>query len=473
MTTAPAPVISPNTPRMRMPLSRREVVPLALLAGAAALFPVVPALLWLTPFIAVAVYVGGKVHDQDSADRKWLAVCALAALLIQGTVILLRQDYDPSAARPTVWLDDQTYFRNASLIASKWREGFFPELSRKGSPPYLGTLHTGYERVLGALFYVTGPSVRIGQLANMLCAALLPVLCFLLSATLFHEGAAPDDGSLRIAEGPCRSVRAPARAAALLCVLYPSLYYWGGMLLKDIMLATLFLAALLLLADMLRRRSLCSGVVFLLVLVWVAIFRNYAALALLSGLFIFAFAHLPRRALAWGLVYGALAIWALSYTDPGARYLEQLLNSLAAQLSPALGSYEGVLNHFGAAVPRMLLAPYAWVRAEGEHPLYALYPGMWYLYLIVYPLALAGLFQAIRHDHRLSILPVGALLASTFVLLAAYGGNAPRQRFYLEIVLMIYAGLGACSPIRRAAFALFYLLLFLFAALQLMRLFLQ
>lgn len=451
-------------------ITRTEVLLLAAAVLAVSLYPVLPAALWLSPFFLAGACVAIRIRALERPERLWLAGCAAAGCLLQIGVTLALQPYDPVHG-PTDWFDDQAYFRSADSIARAWKKGFFPELSRKGDLPYLGTLHTGYERVLASVFYVGGPRVWLGLAVNVLCSALLPVLCYLLAASLFREAGQTAGGTGR--SGGWKSRLTPARTAALLCVFHPSLYYWGSMLMKDLFLATLFALSLWLLIDLIRFRSPALAVTFALTLFWTAIFRNYAALAIAAAAFVYLFAGLSRLALVWGLIWALILLLGFRYTDVGDRYLDQLLSSFGSHLPRELSTVKGVMTHFAEAVPRMILSPYAWVPAQTDRPIYGQFPGMWYLYLLVYPLALAGLVEAIRTNHRLTIIPLTAILASAFVLLAAYGGNAPRQRLYLEIVAVMYAGLGLSSVHRRRAFVLTYTAIILFAAAQLLRLYMR
>lgn len=448
---------------------RTEYVTVAAVALALAAYPILPVLAWIAPFALLAFYLAGKVRVLPGSDRKWITLCCATAALFQLASLAIHHSYDPRST--TTWLDDQNYYTNAARIAQAWSTGFFPELSRKGSPPYLGTLHTGYERILGAVFYVTGPSFRAGLVVNLIAVSVLPLLLFLLTDTLFH-GLSPKEENAGQKLPPLALVSTPPRMAALLTALYPSTYYWGSHLLKDVLLAFLFVAALLALVDTLRVRRAAPALLFVLLLFWTAIFRAYAALSLAAAACLYPFAALRRSALLWGMLYGAIAVVLLSYTEGGGRYMDQLLASFGALIPREMTGLRPVLFHFGSALPRMLLAPYAWVRAEGPDPIYALYPGMWYLYLVTYPLAAAGIVRAVRQDHRLSLVPIVALLASAFVLLAAYGGNAPRQRLYLEFVALAYAGLGAHSR-KLPAFLVVWSMVFLFAAAQLIRLYMR
>jgi hypothetical protein len=358
--------------------------------------------------------------------------------------------------------DDRAYFEQARAIADAWNRGEYPDLSRKGSPPYLGTLHTGYQRVLASVFFIAGDNPSAGVGLNVLSAAFLPLLLFAAIhglKSMEQEGSATEGLSQR-----------SARTAALLAAVYPSTGYWSSWILKDVLLATMFVAALALVIDSVRlkRPGLAAGALmatgFLLVL------RAYAALALLAGVAAYALSLMPRRVVLQAACGIAVIAIATSYTATGGDYMSQLVHSLSLQLPDSATTVASSVQYFLSSVPRMLLAPYAWVKAFGPNPQYGLYPGMWFLYLIVYPLAICGFWGAVRTNNLPCAIPLGAWCASALILVIAYGGDAPRQRLYLDMIAIGFAGLGITTSGKRLVFAAWFLGLISFAVVQLVSL---
>jgi hypothetical protein len=160
-------------------------------------------------------------------------------------------------------------------------------------------------------------------------------------------------------------------------------------------------------------------------------------------------------------------VLVVNYTETGYNQFSRLWSSIMFLApAPKITTAQSVGQLFGS-IPRFVLSPYAWVASPEKDPLYGLYPGMWYLYLVVYPLAAAGFFWSIKSDFRIAVIPVLAFWCSAFILImAVYAGNASRQRYYLEYIVMIFAGIGCVQPNRMLS-ALILVLEFIFAAGQL------
>ena len=158
------------------------------------------------------------------------------------------------------------------------------------------------------------------------------------------------------------------------------------------------------------------------------------------------------------------------FARPSRSTTKVLFSVFGTQSHPELSTIPAVFKHLVMAFHRMALAPFAWVTAEGPAPLYGLYPGMWFLYLVVYPLGLAGVAEAVARDRRQAAVPLVAAMASCGVFLAVYGGDATRQRLFLEVILMPFAAFGWSARRRGAWAAAWFATLILFAAAQSARL---
>jgi hypothetical protein len=446
---------------------------LAVLILCGVCFPLWPAGAWLLPFVFAVAYVACRVWELPASERSWILMyCGLAAVL-QAAIIVVWGYHDPT--REATTLDDHQYYVQSSAIARAWSEGFYPALSHKGSPPYLGDLHTGYQRVLATLFLLFGARALPGILLNYACVALMPALGYLLALALFQgpPESASWRASLRSCFGllPCGDPAADGKAAgdyrtpriaALLCALNLSYYYWSRWLLKDVLLAALFASAVAMAVDFLRRRDLLAGLGFLLVSGFVTIMRAYAGLALFAGIALYVVTLIPRRIAAWVTVYGVIVLVVASYSSRVDQYVSQLMHSLVVQIPGELRSSWLSARYFAGGIPRLLLAPYAWIKALGNDPMYGLYPAMWVLYLVIYPLGIAGLVRAIVRNHRPTAVPLACLCSAGLVFLLAYGGDSTRQRLWLETLFAVYAGYGAAAGKHRLAAAAWYVFLAMF-----------
>jgi hypothetical protein len=434
---------------------RGEAPVLAALAVALACHRVIPAVAWIVPALVVAGFIGWRLLRLDRRAQAWILACTGASLALQGVVLAVFGYHDPVSSDP------RDYMLKATAVMEAWRSGVYPALSLKGSLPHLGSLHTGYERVLASLFLVWGPRPWVGIGLNVACVAALPALAFLACLSLFGEFGAkspdPRDGRR-------------ARVACLLAGLYPGFVFWMTWLVKDTLLVAAFAASLVLLLEALRTRSLVAWSGFVLASGFLVILRAYAGLSVYAALAVYAFARMPRRAVLWGAGYALLTVALVGYSMSGTRLFGQLWSSLLALIPGGMRTVPESLGAFVLGLPRCFLGPYGWVKAQGDNLYYGLYPGMWFLYLAVYPLALAGLWEAVRRNHLATTVPLVIVFTAVMIFLMTYGGEAQRQRLYLEFVYLLYAGAGACAPAKRRWFAACYGALFLFAAVQLISL---
>lgn len=426
-------------------MSRQDAVTLFAAVVAALLYPWIPALLWCVPFALAVILAVEVMRGVGRREGVIVAACCAGAMLLYVMVLVVFGLHDPMKSR----LDDYDYFIKAREISKAWKSGFFPELTRKGSLPYLGTLHTGFERVLSTAFYLTGAKVGAGILVQFACIALLPLFAFAAASQLFADE--PREVSL---------------CAAGLAALHPAWYFWASWLLKDLFLTLVFTAALFLFCRFVRTKRFLVAIAFAGMWLILGITRAYAALALACGILAYGIALLPRKAVWWTALYGGLIFLAVTYSTSAGNYLSQLSYSFSMQLPMRASTSTGALAFVASGVPRVFFAPYAWIKAFGEQPLYGAYPGMWFLYLVIYPLSLAGCVRAMRIDHRLSVVPFTAVFLSAMILLVSYGGDAPRQRLYLELVLILYAAFGLRAKRLWLYGLAVWVPLILFAALQ-------
>lgn len=344
--------------------------------------------------------------------------------------------YDP--AQQTFWRDDHAYYQEAAAIATTWHQGQYPALSQKGAPPYLGTLHTGYHRPLATLFYFFGQSALAGLILNAVCAAVIPLLCAVCAFHLWPTATSPQ-----------RTSRFPLPlAACALAALHPTQFYWSAFLLKDTFTAFVVLTALALSLGAIVNRNPAIAISALLTLIYLFTVRAYAGLSIIAGLACLPLFRFPARVAIQVLLFSlALFTMLINYTNTGSALYEQLRDSLLALTPTGLTGPLDILIRAAIGIPRLFLSPYGWMYIDDFSPMYGLYPGMWYLYLLIFPLSFAGLHYAIQHNFRLAIVPIAVFsLAAAIFLLSTYHGNASRQRYYLEYIVILFAALGLNHP---------------------------
>jgi hypothetical protein len=398
---------------------------------------VVPWLIWLLPACIALGYAFYVLHGRPRAEVRMVVVVCASVLVGNLLVLLARLDYNP--VRFTMWFDDREYMVQSSALAGAWKAHIFPDISAKGSEAYfMGTLHTGYQRAVAALFYVSGSAAPAGLVLNAIAGSLIPLFVFLLMGEL-----ATPAGS-----------RVPW-LACLLAAVHPNQYYWGMFLMKDVYTAAWFVGALWLLVRALRLRDVAAGLAFAGCCYILFTIRVYCAASLVFAGLVYAASGLARRTAYFSLAAGALVLWMIcTYTDAGSTRFEQMWSSLTELGPKHMQSVSQMGLHVLAGIPRLLLGPFAWLQGRGRHPLYGLYPGMWYLYLLIYPAASTALVAVVRRDEKLWAVPLMTVVGGALILLtASYGGDAPRQRFYMEYVPVALASYGLTLPKRRVFLA--------------------
>lgn len=382
-----------------------------------------------------ALFREDKAFFRSPTAKRIYLLCGAVLLAHFGWDLWRLRSYNPAA--DTFWHDDHDYFRQAGEIAEAWKAGFYPDLTLKGSPPYLGTLHVGYHRALAAMFMLLGRSTLAGLLLNALCAAAIPLLMGLCARYLWP-----------IADKKKWNWKDPAFAAAAAAALHPNQFYWGGFLLKDVFTAFTVLATLATVLGACQKRKVTLAVASLMLLPFLFSVRAYAALSIVAGVGMLPLLRLTRRQAAWcaggGLV---LLIMLCEYTLSGSALFNQLLASLVALASAKSMSAMQLILQTLASVPRLFLSPYAWLIYPDLRSLTQLYPGMWYMYVLIWPLVFSGLASALWQNRSIAVIPLAVFgLAALIFLSSAYAGNATRQRYYLEYIAILFAVFGLQKP---------------------------
>ena len=437
--------------------SRWEVLQLGLLVVALFVYPWVPGLAWALGSAVCGMALVNAIGEMPRGDRRWALLCAVVTATLFGvTLAVFGYDYPASS-------DPKDFMAQSAALSDAWRGGWYPAISQKGSLPFMGTLHTGYQRVLALLFLATGPRAGTAIFLNGLCLAWIPVAVFQMARELWW-------GALDASEPtqPANRSRYAPHVAAALIAVYPTLFFWGRFVLKDVLLTAVFVTAAWVLLRALRRWSVLDVAVFFCLALFCTSLRAYAGLSLFMAAGVYGVALLPRRwvfaTIAWSIIIVGLA----TYTGSLGATLSQLWSSAIYLLPEGSTSTAASLQAMAIGVPRLLLGPYAWVLAlrpeEMFNTLYGLYPGMCMLYLVVYAPAAAGLWVAMRTNHMRSILPVICIAVAALLFLVSYGGLAMRQRLYLEPFLFCYAGVGWTRGRLGRWLTVWYVALFLFAS---------
>ncbi|MDO8530221.1 MAG: FkbM family methyltransferase [bacterium] len=150
-----------------------------------------------------------------------------------------------------------------------------------------------YPVIIGYLYFLTLPSMLMGQLLNAWIVALTAVVVFLITKRL---GGGVKEGVM----------------AGLVACFYPSLFFYGSLLLKDALVIFLAAMALLLTIELVRHFSFRTFGIFYLVLAAATHFRFYIGYTLIFT-FIISWTILASMPVKKRLMYGAVLIALIGF----------------------------------------------------------------------------------------------------------------------------------------------------------------
>lgn len=392
-------------------------------------------LFFCLPYISlIAVILTSWLHLEEK-ERRAVSILTLCALLLHIVYVFLVHRMPVLKQGRFFFIDEYSYDRFSWAIAREWRSGNFPNL---WTDQYLGTLHTGWNRIVAAVYYVSGHHPNIVIALNVMAGTLFVPLAFLTGRELFRTS---DQESLKTDK---EIIRKPAFIAALISAVHFSFAYWSSFLLRDIILAILFLAALYLILKLFEKWRFLQATALIFILLGLAILRVYSVAFLIAGPVVYLLSVHRKRKFAWfGLITAVFLVLAGRIFVPVRDYQDQIIYTFLNNLPGASKSPLGSLFSFLKGIPRFFLAPYAWYVSPG-HPVidYMLYPGMWIWYMIILPFSGKGLWICMKENRVKATLAVIPVMLSVFLFLLAYGGSVPRQRLFLEPLFIVFAAYG-------------------------------
>ncbi len=434
---------------------------------------------FVLPYIALAVVIILSWLRLEKKEARFLLIATGVALFIHIIYALCIQRMPVARYGRFFFIDEYAYDLYSWAIAHEWHMGHFPRL---WTDQYLGTLHTGWNRILAAIYYVFGHHPRLGIALNIFAGALLVPLSFFTTRQLFlrlriadcelrndkaHPSTPIHNSPFTILHSKFPLMHSPAAITALITAVHFSFAYWCAFLLRDTILAVMFLAALYLVLQIYGRPNLWAGAALILILCGLAILRVYSVGALLAGVLAYLlFFHKYKKWMWLGAFAGViLAIVARVYI-PIRDYEDQLIYTFLNNLPDAGRTPLGSLIYCARGIPRFFLGPYAWYVSPGAPVIdYMLYPGQWLLYLLILPFGLKGLWICIRENTVQALFLVIPIMLSIFLFLLAYQGSVPRQRLYLEPLFIVFSAWGIYRKDKACRIPLYwYVFLVLFIA---------
>lgn len=380
----------------------------------------VPLLRYVLPFAFLGYLIGKGIWICSPEQRRFLRMVIIVALLLRVLYAFMIQSLPARSADGFFFPDEGSYDRFSEKIAGDWHAGLFPELWKD---TYLGTLHTGYYRILATVYYVFGHRPGVAILLNVLVASLVPVLLYFLGLRLIDERG--------------------ARWAALLGVVHPSLWFWNAFLIKDAFHIVFFLFLLWVLLRLVKRVSYVDVLAALGGVFFLSLLRVYSSATLVATLVAYLMFFSKRKQWYWiaacGLIVlllaGRLVFYVRSYED-------QIIYSFLNMLPDEIVNHWRLAKHLVRGIPRFVLSPYAWYFSGTFDVHYFLYPGQWFLYLLILPFALKGCAVVFKEDRREWFFLMFPIAVNCFVFLLAYRGSVPRQRLSLEALFILMAAMG-------------------------------
>jgi hypothetical protein len=411
----------------------------------------VPLLRYVLPFALLGYLIGKGIWGCSAEQRRFLLIVVIVALVLRGLYALMIEGLPGRPAEGFFFPDEGSYDVFSEKIARDWHTGIFPELWKD---TYLGTLHTGYYRILATVYYAVGHRPAVAILLNVLVASLVPVLLYFLGLRLIDERG--------------------ARWAALLGMLHPSFWFWNAFLIKDAFHIVFFLFLLWVLLRLVERVSYVDVLAALGGVFFLSLLRVYSSATLVATLVAYLMFFSKRKRWYWIagggllalLLVGRLVFYVRSYED-------QIIYSFLNMLPDEIINHWRLVKHLVRGIPRFVLAPYAWYFSGTFDVHYLLYPGQWFLYLLILPFALKGCAVVFKEDRREWFFLLFPIAVNCFVFLLAYRGSVPRQRLSLEALFILMAAMGFQRKGYRGVLASWYVLFGLFVIAHIISLFVR
>lgn len=419
-------------------------------------------LLYALPYAALLAGAIWTLRAQSpQTRRRLLAACATAFVLACACAVAIHAN--PWSADSLFYhKDDAHYDQWGQTIAASWSQGEFLPLSRR---ELIGSLHTGYYRLVAAVYVIAGhrPPVVLGL--NLLACALLPLGLFALGRQFGTEPV--------------------AHRAAWIGALYPSFWFFSAFLMRDVWITLFFLAAMTALLSLPGlaappdSRWLTPLLFFLAFLFQLFILRFYLALIVAGAWSIYELALGPRKKRAAWITAACAAALLLMRLHPALAHLQdRVVLSILWSIPQHLERLDAVAWQFAAGLIKLFLAPFAWATTGGYTIDYFLWPGQWMLYLLILPWGLWGIIHCVRARQSIAFLLILPCIAAAFGFALAYEGSVPRQRMFLDALLIVLAARASANANARPAgqerfLAAYYTLFALFVAAHITSLFMR
>lgn len=380
------------------------------------------------------------VLRNHAEEKRFVTNLFLAAFFIRFAFGLLIEIYPD--LRGFFGADAFTYHRSGSALADYWAGSLTAEDFHVRRAMTIQLPGWGMNYLVGAVYYVLGPSILAAQtLCAVVGAATAPLVYFLANKIFLNK---------RV-----------SRISALAIAFFPSFIIWSSQLMKDGLIIFLLVLAILMVMRLQENFSYLSLVILILSLFGILSLRFYifymVALAV-TGSFLIGVtgtgqSMLRRSALlvviGLGLTYFGVINNASSDIENFGR-LERLQSSRLDLAQSAESGYneeidvsttEGALSAIPVGFAYLMFAPFPWQMSSLRQAITLPEVLLWWSLI---PLMVAGIWYAIRNRLRSAfpILFFSLMLTLAYSIFQGNVGTAYRQRTQIQVFLFIFVAVG-------------------------------
>jgi len=385
-----------------------------------ALIFLIPSFKYLFPFM-ILIWQLFLILRKNRDHGRFLFQWVLIALFLRFAYLCIVQFVPVKYHQPPFFfLDDKSYHSWSANIAERWHQG---EMPRVWTDAEVGTLQTGYYYFVSGIYYVFGANPFLPLFLNPFLGALLCILVYRLAQIVFHDNM------------ETRSV--------ILVACNPVFWFWSSFVLKDTLLTLFFILTLVLYLEYRLSRNALRLFFFCLASYFLALLRIHSLFAVVLTILVYEL-MIPagkKRVLVFCFLSVVIALVGRYFTL--VRDIEdQIVYSFLNALPDAGRTHLGALKYIIKGIPRLFLAPYAWVFADYFTAQYFLYPGQWFLYLYVLPFAVSGAVQIVKENRTICLFILFPIIVKGSLYLMVLSGSAQRHMVELMPLITILAAYG-------------------------------
>lgn len=275
-------------------INASKVVGLLLIIAAIAIFNTALAVALLVLLVLIGITILLLIRSRLFSKQAAVLLFTVTCIYLGATLAIHFSNFYPFGGGEG---DQRFYHRAAVSISNDFRQGNF---SLSGIEKHLSdeTVTHYYPVAIGALYAITVPDILVGKMVSVWLAAIAALLVYLLALEIGAE-------------------KKWAFWSGLAVGFYPSLLYWGGLLLRESAVASLALFCLLQTIKIIKQFTWQRFLFFYIALGILMNLRFYIGLAVL---FVFIFSWIFLLCTSWKkkLLYGIVVFPLLGFLPQAA-----------------------------------------------------------------------------------------------------------------------------------------------------------